>query len=132
MHYIVFGAGQTGRNAMSFLGYWRIAFFAANTPSGSIDDKKVISYEEMIGYEKSGDYIIVVASARYNADMVEQLKADGVVKYFVFHDAAPGEMFQFYPGYSIHRQYIFLPYVKALSLLEISKYQRIAIYGDNI
>ncbi|MBR3624629.1 MAG: hypothetical protein IKN43_14920 [Selenomonadaceae bacterium] len=131
MQYIIFGAGQTGTNAMRFLGYWRVACFADNAPHEPIDDKEVVAYDNMLQMINDGDYIVVVASARYNAEMVAQLKADGVVRYFVFHDAAPVEMFQVYPGYSLHRQYIFIPFVKAISLLEISKYKKIGIYGDN-
>lgn len=131
MNYIIFGAGQTGRNALHFLGYYRVAFFAANIPSGSVEGKNVISYERMMEYEKTDKYIIVVASAKYNAEMVAQLKADGVKRYFVFHDGAVGEIFDFYPGYSIYRQYVYESYSKALSILQISKYKKIAIYGGN-
>lgn len=131
MQYIIFGAGQTGKNAMAFLDYWRVACFAANSPCEPIDNKKVVSYSEMLDMVEHGDYVIVVASARYNAEMVAQLKSDGVKKFFVFHDAAPSEIWTVYPAYRLHRQTVFVPYVKAVSMLGIEKYKRIAIYGDN-
>ena len=131
MNYIIFGAGQTGINAMRFLDYWRVACFADNFPHEPIENKKVVSYETMLDMVNNGDYIIVVASARYNADMVAQLKADGVTKYFVYHDAAPGEIIPFYPSYRLHRQTMIVPYVKVLTMMGIEKYKKIAIYGDN-
>ena len=131
MQYIIFGAGMTGRNAMAFLDYWRVACFAANSPGEPIDNKEVVSYASMLEMVANGDYIIVVASARYNAEMVAQLEADGVKRYFVYHESAPNEIRQIYPSYRLYRQTITVPYVKVLSMLGISKYKRIAIYGDN-
>ena len=131
MNYIIFGAGQTGINAMHFFDYFRVECFAANSEHAPIEGKEVVSYSKMLNMVKTGDFIIVVASARYNAEMVAQLEADGVKKYFIFHDAAPAEISQVYPSYRLCRQNIIVPYVKVLSMMGISKYQRIVIYGDN-
>lgn len=131
MNYIIFGAGQTGINAMHFFDYFRVECFAANNECEPIEGKEVVSYSEMLSMVRNGDFIIVVASARYNAEMVAQLDADGIKKYFIFHDAAPGEINQAYPGYRLHRQTVKVPYVKALSMMRIDKYKRIAIYGAN-
>ena len=131
MQYIIFGAGQTGQRAMAFLDYWRVAYFVDNVAKGIINGKQIISFAEMLTMLKNDKYIVVVASARYVAEMVAQLKSYGVMRYFVFHDGAPNEIWQFYPSYRLYRQTVYMPYVRILSLLNIYKYSRIAIYGDN-
>ena len=131
MQYIIFGAGVTGRRALSFLDYWRVACFAANSPCEPIDNKEVVSYAKMLEMAADGDYIIAVASEKYHEEMVAQLEADGVKKYFVFHESDAYSIHSVYPYYRLYQQTIIVPYVKALSIFGISKYKRIAIYGDN-
>ena len=131
MEYIIFGAGVTGRKALQFFDYWRVVCFAANSSCESVEGKEVVSYDTMLKMMADGDYITVVASEKYYEEMVAQLNADGVKKYFVFHESDVYKILEAYPSYRMYQQTITVPYVRALALQGISKYKRIAIYGDN-
>lgn len=130
MNYIIFGAGETGKRALYFLGYHRVEYFASNAPEGYAEGKKVLSYREMTEQDEN-QYIIVVASRRYAVEMVEQLKRDQVKNFFVFHESDVEDARQFYPSYMLHRQNITVTYTEILMKYRIERYKSIAVYGDN-
>lgn len=137
MEYIIFGAGSSGQKAAMDLGLERVGFFASNyylSDNGEeqwINHLKVISFDEMINRSESGDYIIVVASERYAIEMDAQLKNAGIRKYFVYHEFDLAELWRLYPYYYLYGAVHTLNYTKILSLYQIEKYSRIAIFGTN-
>ena len=130
--FIVYGAGVTGKNALNFLGWGRVLCFASSYGAQEdVLEKKVISYEDMLAAAKNKNAIIVVASARYNVEMVKRLEKDGVTKFFMFHEADPFEMQSVMPHYWLYRKLECVSYTRILSLNHVNKYKRIVIYGEN-
>lgn len=132
MNYVIFGAGETGKRALFFLGYHRVEYFAANHSSkGAIcERKRILSYDEMIALPER-EYIIVVASRRYAVEMVEQLKRDKIKNFFVFQESDMEDAKLFYPCYLLRRQSITVTYTEILMKYKLDKYKSIAVYGDN-
>ena len=132
MQYIIFGAGGTGKKALNFLSYRRVACFADNNPHEPLDEwHDVVSYDKMLEMVQTGGYIIVVASERHNAEMVAQLKRDNIERFFIFYESYPRDVFRFYPRARWYRQDFFVPYWQCLAFMNIHKYKRIAVYGSN-
>lgn len=130
--FIVYGAGITGENALNFVGWERVICFASSYKTQEyVAGKKVVSYEEMLALATKKEAIIVVASARYNVDMVRRLEKDGVTKFFIYHEADPAEIRSVFPRYCLYRSEQYVSYTRMLSLNNIKKYKRIAIYGNN-
>ena len=130
--FIVYGAGETGKKAVDFLGWPRVLCFASSFGSqDDVYDKKVVSYEDMLITAEKENAIIVVASSRYNVEMVKRLEADNVTKFFVYHEADPAEIWNEWPYFWLYGSKEYYSYKRVLSLYDINKYKRIAIYGDN-
>lgn len=136
MQYIVFGAGVTGKKAGLDLGVERVECFASNYLPSEDDNeqriytRKIISFSEMEDKAKNGDYIIVIASERYALEMEQQLLENGIKKYFIYHENDPAELWNAYPKHYIYRFPHTLDYAKAMSMSQIRKYKRIAVFGD--
>ncbi len=79
---ILFGAGQTGREALKALGSEKVLCFCDNDEkkiATEIDGKEVISYEEMKKMYQKG-YKIVVTLFN-NSEVVARLEADNIMDY---------------------------------------------------
>lgn len=76
--FILFGAGKVGRQALLQLGKDQVAFFIDNNPLvREIEGISVCPFSE--GISKRGDYrIIVTVSAKYETELVNQLRGVGV------------------------------------------------------
>ena len=132
MRYIIYGAGETGKHALHFLGFWRVYCFAVSYKTyDEFEGKKIISYEEMIELQKK-DFCIVVASTRYYLEMTDRLDADGVKKYFVFKGTDPIKLPEVYPLFILYGKPERISYAEVLSSYNMSKYSSIAIYGCNV
>ena len=131
MNYLIFGAGETGKKALEFLRPNRVEAFVETNPVQDLyEGKEIIPLLDVLKKGK-GEYIVVVASRRYAVDMAEELKNSGVENYFVFAESDIWDYRYFYPGYFLYRRWIIVSYTEVLLRNEVSRYQKIVIYGEN-
>lgn len=135
MRYIVFGAGRLGKTAfLHFLGRYRVEYFAETHPAArECLGKTVLSYNQMkeLLAERPDEYVVYVASTRYCAEMVQMLRADGILNYCLYYDALPIELWNQYPTYALYDQAFRYSWTQTLSACGIYRYKQIAIYGDS-
>ncbi len=93
MKIVLFGAGKNGMEALNEIGEDRIAFFLDNNKRGMINDIPIFTLEEGI---KNIDHntLIIIATAKYVHEMIEQLKKYNLKNFFVYK-----------PGICSHRNY---------------------------
>lgn len=127
--YIIFGAGSTGEKAINYLGKDRVKFFLDNNFSDSFMNKLVCNFSSLS--DLYDDEIIVVASEKYWKEMLNQLKANGYEKYFVFHEDDVWKINSFLPSFAVHNKWSCMSYDKILGNYQIEKYESIYIYGSN-
>lgn len=129
--YIIFGAGVTGKNALYFLGYNRVLCFVDNICNKKVyENKKVISFNELLLIDKS-EYILVIASEKYNKEMEKQAVSVGIDRYFVFRGSDIYKINEYLPFYFINRKTESITYTNILSKYPVRKYKNIVIYGFN-
>jgi len=127
--FIIFGAGDTGKNVLYFLGWSRVRCFVANIEAETeIEGKRVIPYK-YIEREELENNIIVVASLNYSEEISKQLVSDNLNNYFVFSNAHYLDTQEDLPEYFVQRRHQRIQYSDILSKACISKYRKIAIYG---
>ena len=132
IRYIIYGAGDTAKDAFSFLGECRVAYFM--TTKYHNDDfflgKRIIALEEIYNIN-TDDYIIVIASRLYWKEMEDNLRERKISRYFIFNDIDVQVIKDFYPGYVIWGHNELKTYTQILSAFGIRKYKKVAVYGSN-
>jgi len=129
---IIFGAGEVGKTALYFLGYQRVDCFADNYRGGtSFEGKTVLGYEAMKKCVKDDEYVIVIASGNYSAEIESQLQKDGINRYFIFSESDVWNIESVYPYYYLHKKRMTVPYIKVLANYHLYRYKTIGIYGIN-
>ena len=78
--YILFGAGQRGREALNVLDKEEVAFFCDNFKTGSIDGIEIIDYETLEAECTKADYQVVVTTndILFCLEIAKQLSASGI------------------------------------------------------
>ena len=78
--YILFGAGQRGREALNVLDKEEVAFFCDNFKTGSIDGIELIDYETLEAECTKADYQVVVTTndILFCLEIAKQLSASGI------------------------------------------------------
>lgn len=92
--YVIFGAGDFGRGALSFLGKDAVAFFVDNDEGkagGEIDGVSVRLFRENVS-ELSRYRILLAVSPRYLSELRELLRANGLKESGNFYDMWREEM----------------------------------------
>ena len=131
MKYVIFGAGSLGEQALNFLGYLRVFCFVDNYVYGKeLSGKRIICFEELKEMNLE-DVIVVVASGNYSKEIEEQLLANRIIKYFVFHDYDVRIDIEVLPIYALNKRIERVSYNRILSCNNIAKYNRIAVLGIN-
>lgn len=129
--YIIWGAGGTGCSALYYLGWHRVRAFVDKEKHDNIDDKKVLTIEELKSIDKS-EYILVIASDKYCNEIEEQVKIEGIERYFVFHECYTWKYKNNLPFYLINRKQEYMSYTQILSHYPIRDYKNIFILGVNL
>lgn len=131
MKYAIFSAGSFGELALDFLGYLRVLCFVDNYTYGKeLRGKKIISFEELKERNQE-DVIVVVASRYYSQEIEEQVLANGITRYFVFHDYDIRIDIEVLPTYALNKRIERVSYNRILSCSNVSKYNKIAVLGVN-
>jgi hypothetical protein len=129
--YIIFGAGQTGRLALQYLGYNRVRCFVDNSENKSLfEGKEVLTFKQLSEISEN-DYILVIASKKYQDEMELQIKNLGIKKYFVFEESEPWDASGYLPNYWLNRKNETIPYSYVLAQYPIRRYRNIVILGMN-
>lgn len=133
MEYIIFGAGDDGKDALSCLGE-RAGCFCDNHLAGrEINGKIVLSFDDMLTRYHLGKSIIVIASSKYQMEMEWQLKVFSVERYFVFNRLAwEAYKCNYWPKYMLYCHQETMSYAEVLMRNEVEKYKHIAISNMNI
>lgn len=136
MKIIIYGAGDTARNAYGFIGPGRVSCFAVTNPSPGVEkelfDKPIISYEEMIDMYRASDQLLIVVSADdYYAEMEKKLEADGVIRYFTFHKSDVSQIYFVLPWIALYGRGLRKTYTEILFHYDLRSHRNIAIYGKN-
>lgn len=124
MQYIIFGCGVDGQKALSLLGEDRVYRFVDNNKCGDmIMTIPIISFDEMLKVVKNSDYEIVVASLKYQKELVKQLEEAGIYEYMIFnpHHA---------PNYGLNGRVKYPSCQEIINNFKIDRYNRIAVYGN--
>ncbi len=125
----MYGAGELGKRTVDFIGYWRVeAFVETKVVNEEVYGKQVLSFEDSKKLPAK-DYIYVVASTKYCAEIVANLKKDGLNNYILMYDALPAELYNRYPGYMLWGRYMKCTFTEVLSNAHIYQYKKIVIYG---
>ena len=103
MKYIIYGAGHDGREACKNLGCHRVSYFCdAKHADGFIDERRVLSVEDMLEKYATGNYIVVIASSRYQLEMEMVLKGKGVERFFIYSPSVFYVLPRYYPYYPLY------------------------------
>lgn len=81
--YIIFGAGNDGKQALCELGAHRIAYFIDNNKRGKIGSFDIYTVEEGIKRMES-NMLILIPSKKYRKSMMQQLEKHGVSDYLFY------------------------------------------------
>lgn len=131
MKIILFGAGNTGKIALHFLGYDRVECFVDNRRFGEREEgKAIVAFSELPEIMKDED-IIVITSEKYNKDMEKQLIEMKFTRYFVFHEDDIKKIEVFFPFYMLYGKSISLNYTQILCNYKIKQYNQIVVVGCN-
>jgi len=123
-NFILFGAGENGRYLANLIGLHRIRCFVDNNLfNTTVLGIPVFRLNEV--KELSEHFPIIVSSLLYWREMVGQLETEHIENYIVY-----GHPFIF-PEYWLHKELQYMSYYDVLTNKKISKYHRVAIYGDN-
>ncbi len=128
--FVIFGAGETARRALGDLGYNLVDCFITNNKTDDfLEQKPIYEFDYVLNLEK--DSIIVIASEKYWEEMEAQLMANGISKYFIYHESDSYCISPYIPGYTIYKRWERVTYNRLLYNKKISRYSKIAIYGSN-
>lgn len=133
MKYIIYGAGEDGKQACYDLSWNRVAYFCDVKQAGNfLYKRRIISIEDMLLKYATGNYIIVIASSRYHLEMEMLLKSRGVDKYFVYNRNAFAEVEKHYPYYVLYGKALRMDYTELMMHYRIRRYGHIAISNINL
>lgn len=130
----MYGAGETARRAVGFLGYNRIKAFAETEKgqNNQLLDKPIITYEEMLDvYRSSKDCVVVIAADKSYLDMEKRLLEDKVTRFITYHQGDEIEILNYLPKVEIYGKTIYRSYTEVLAQHRIENNKKIGIYGDN-
>lgn len=131
MKYVIFSAGSFGQLALELLGYLRVLCFVDNySCEKELKGKKIINFDALMALNLE-DIIVVVASKYHSQEIEQQVRANGIVKYFVFHDYDFRMGIEVLPTYALNKQIETVSYNRILSCNNVSAYKRISILGTN-
>ena len=132
MEYIIFGAGDDGRDALACLGE-RVGCFCDNHMAGKdINGKKVLSFIDMLARYNFGKSIIVIASSKYQTEMEWQLKEYNVERFFVFnHHAWENHKWVYWPKYLLYCHQETMSYAELLMRNRVELFEHIAVSNVN-
>lgn len=88
MNYIIFGAGQIGREALEFLGKDRVNFFIDNNPNKfnlTIENKNIYSFIEGLK-KKDKEQIVIAVSKKFEQEIINQLRESNVGSFYTFSE----------------------------------------------
>ena len=127
--YYIYGAGDTGKRAMDFVGWNRVIAFIDNFLEGEINDKPIIPFTEL---EKiySGQ-IIIVASTNYENEFIKTLIDAGINRFFSFHIEDTYEINNCLPQYCLFNYWQPMSYSDIVDYNKIYNYCNILIIGGN-
>lgn len=135
MKVIIYGTGETAKQAFSFIGFGRVNCFAINNidEEREIYKKKIIDYSTMINEAKaSNKCIIIIAAENHWIEMQNNLLRDGVSNFFVFHNSDQWKINEILPSIDFYGRRIWKSYTELLSACTNLKfYKKIAVYGEN-
>lgn len=133
MKYIIFGSGESGRKALSFLGYERVSHFSSNNVpvTKEVEGKPILSYQKMLEIYDDKTYIIVVAAEQSCTDMIQQLLHDGITTSLAFRERDILGIHTVFPDYFIYGIRHELSYPQIMAGYHIEKYEKIVIWGGN-
>ncbi len=131
MKYVIFGAGESGKRALHFLGYWRTeCFITTQKAGGCVDGKEVRSYSDLLAEMKKGSLIVVIASDKYRLEMLAQIKKDEIPRFLVFRDRDLLDIRESYAHYQLHMRDEWKSNAEILTRSRIEDEQKIGILGN--
>lgn len=135
MEIIIYGTGETAKQAFSFVGFGRVKYFATSYIGNETEifKKEVVAYSTMIEDIKSPNKcIVIIASENHWMEMQNNLVKDNVTDFFVFHTSDQWRINEILPFVDLFGRRIWKSYTELLSMYSnLSSYKRIAIYGEN-
>lgn len=129
--YIIFGAGETGKNALYVLGINRVSFFVDNHPIENEVGGKPVHNVDILSNIELDDYIVVIASEKYYLEMKTQVEQMHIERYFIFRNADGWKINEYLPLYWINRKPEPLSYSFVLNQYSIREKKEILIVGVN-
>lgn len=81
--YVLFGAGNDGRQALREIGQNRIAFFIDNYANGEVEGIPVYNLERA-AQELNENTLILITSNKYKNEMVTQLREQGIEEFLIY------------------------------------------------
>lgn len=132
MKYIIYGAGDDGNTAIKAIGADRVEAFCDNGRAGNtVQGKPVLSFEQLKKQYCSGSYIIIVATSKFQTEIVLQLKLNGIDRFWVFNWKAHVALPTFLPHRIVQGESQLVSYAERLAEWQVSRYHHIGISNVN-